>query len=344
MRRLIASLAATIVAASFVWVAVPVSAAQEPTRSEQWAARAQTALGRFEATKGASETSHALAYAAQAYAWLSPQGWEDPTALAYLDQVRARRNPDGGYGLGYAYDWSNDGTVNPAGTTYTVTVADHVGPVLLDAYKAGAASRAEVQTLVSLLMSTPRIQSNSSVYGQCIAYSRSPNDNLPWACVHNVSAGAARFLLDAAAAGIGATGLHKLVTDVTRREVYAYQPTIEGRQAWWRYADTRQLNDADHNSYSAESMYHLSYAVGREAAYQHMVTEWADNDGAPLAHMRLTALPGGPASPDPSVPGTTWCELGDRWVDEFDQFVASATTARRAAQAAYFAARNARAC
>lgn len=338
------ALATAVVTAFVAVVVVPSPPVQAATRAEQWRARAETALARFEQVKTSSETPHALAYAAQVYAWLSPQGWQDPTARAYLAQVRAERNPDGGYGLGFAYDFGSDGTVNPANTTYSVTIADHVGPTILDAYRAGVVDRSEVKTLVDLLMSTPRIVNANSPYGQCVAYSRSQNDNLAWACIHNVSAGVARFLVDANAAGVGAGGLQKLVVDISRREIFAYLPVADdGRQAWWRYGDSRALNDADHNAYSAESVYYLAYHIGREAAYQHMVTRWQDNSAAPLAHMRLVALPGGPGSMSADGSTTLWCVLGDQWLGEFDQFVQSAA-ARQAAQAAYFAARNARAC
>lgn len=334
-----------LVAAVLATLVTPPAPAAAATRSDEWRARAEAALARFEATKTSSETPHALAYVAQVHAWLSPQGWQDPTARDYLDQVRAKRNPDGGYGLGFTYDFGGDGTVNPANTTYSVTIADHVGPTILDAFRAGVVDRAEVKTLVDLLMSTPRIQSANSAYGQCVAYSRSVYDNQSWACIHNVNAGVARFLIDANAAGVGAGGLQKLVVDISRREVFSYQPEIEGRLAWWRYADTRSLNDADHNAYSAESVYYLAHHVGREAAYQHMVTAHSDNSAAPLAHMRLVALPGGPGSwaTDTDGPTTLWCVLGDQWMTEFDTFVQSAAS-RQAAQAAYFAARNARAC
>lgn len=320
----------------------------EPTltsteRADAWRALAQSALDRYEVIAGSAETAHAVAFSAQAHAWLSPDGWADTTALARLDQVRGMRNPDGGWGLPTGYDFAADGSVNPPNTTYTVTLSDHVGPVLVDAYRHGAASKDEVKAVVDLLMSTPRIQNANSAYGQCVAYSRSPNDQQPGHAVHNVNASVGRFLTDVNAAGVGAGGLAKLVVDITRREVFAYQPLIDGRQAWWRYMDTRTLNDADHNSFAGESMYYLCYPVGREAVYQHMATAWADNAQAPLAHLRLVALPGGPGSWAADGVTPLWQVMGDRWLPEAAAYVAAANS-RQAAQAAYYCARNARAC
>lgn len=312
-------------------------------RADTWRTLAETALDRYETIAGPGETAHAVAFSAQAHAWLSPDGWANPTALARLDRVRGMRNPDGGWGVPFGYDFAADGSVNPPSTTYTVTLSDHVGPVLVDAYRHGAASRAEVKAVVDMLMAMPRIQSANSIYGQCVAYSKAPADQNPGYAVHNVNASVGRFLSDTNAAGVGAGGLAKLVVDITRRETFAYQPLIDGRQAWWRYMDTRALNDADHNSFAGESMYYLCYPIGREAVYQHMATAWADNAQAPIAHMRLVALPGGPGSWAPDGVTPLWQVMGDQWLPEAQAYVA-ASTSRQAAQAAYYCARNARAC
>lgn len=313
------------------------------SRSDGWRTRAQTAVAAFETVDNGTEGAFAYAFMAQAIARL--YGWDDPRVQPYLDRVYALRNPDGGWGLNYAYDALGNGTVNPPDTTYTVTLAGHVGPVLLDGYRAGVIPREDVKTIVDLLMSTPRISYNTQ-FGTCLAYSRNSNDTVTYGCVHNVNAGAGAFLLSADAANVGATGLQRLVVDITRRETYAYLPTVTvngvTRTAWWRYMDTTSLNDTDHNSYQAESMYVLAYPVGREAAYNHMTNTLADNSASPIAHMRLTGLPGGPASMSGET--TLWCELGDQWLAEYDAFVASELPHQRYAQAAYYASANALAC
>jgi hypothetical protein len=241
------------------------------------------------------------------------------------------QNPDGGYGLNYAWDALSDGTVNPAATTYTVTLAGHVGMPLLEGYRAGAVPPELVQQIVDLVVATPRIDTADGI---CLAYSHHANDSGPGNCVHNINAGAAAFLLEAQAAGFaisdGANG-DNLIAGITRREVAAYLPAERS----WPYRDNRNdLQDTDHNSYSAESMYYLAPAIGRQVAYHHMKLELADNPMAPIAHLRLTSLPyrsGGP----------NWCKLGERWLGEAREF---ASVGDRLPQVAYYAARNAEVC
>ena len=338
MKRTIRAFLAVAIAAVVLF---PGSPAAAETRSERWQARALDAFSRFEAADDGHEIPHTYAFAAQTRAWM--YGWGDPQAVAYLDKVRSLRNPDGGWGLGYAYDFAGNGTINPPTTTYTVTLADHVGPVLLDAYKHGAATVAEVKAIVTLIMRMPRIHDAGEMYGQCIAYSNSPLDSGAGMCTHNVNAGAAQFLLDTNAAGVGTTGLMAYVVSATRRETASYR---EGDH-WWKYMDSMGIaqQDADHNSYMAETMYTLAYPIGREVAWWQMTTPGIPDSA--LAHARLTGLPGGPASMSADGSTTLWCELGDQWFGEFDAWVDdrdAAGDARRLVQAAYYAETAARSC
>lgn len=279
-----------------------------------------------------------MAYSFMAAAVGRLHGWDDPRVATYLSNVYALQNPDGGYGLNFAYDWQGDGTVNPASTTYTITIAGHVGPVLLEGYKAGVVPPEKLTPLVSLLMTTPKIPYNQA-YGKCIAYSRNANDVKAAYCAHNVNAVAGKFLLDLKDAGFDAGGLAKLVADITRLETYAYIPST----MWWRYVDTTSMNDTDHNSAEVEALYGLNFAIAREAAGNHMTNALADNSASPIAHMRLTSLPGGEPT-TMSGDTTVWCVLGDQWLTEFDTFVSTATQHSRWAQAAYYASANALAC
>lgn len=309
------------------------------SRSDDWRLRAETAVAAFEAADTGAGAAFEYAYMASAVARLN--GWADPRVTTYLDRVYALANPDGGYGLGYAYDAFGDGTVNPATTTYTITLAGHVGPVLLEGYRAGVVPAVKVQTVVDLLMSTNQLNTSA---GKCVAYSRSSNDagstHLAY-CVHNVNATVGAFLLDAYVAGFQAPGQMRLIGDITRREVAAYLTT----QVWWPYMDTAALQDTDHNSASAEAMYALAPAIGHYVVYNHMAKALADNPFSPIAHMRLAGLAPQPAAVLPD--GTSlWCQMGDAWLAEFDAFVANppAPTGVRYAQAAYYASRNAQVC
>jgi hypothetical protein len=333
-RSLRLTLLAAVLTAAFVFPG-PVPAAAS-ARGDWWRAQAITALGRATATGPDSTVGGAFYYAHAAYASALLYGWNHAGALALLAKLRALRNPDGGYGVGRAWDAFQDGTTNPADTTYVVTVAGHAGPVLLSAYQAGLVPRSEIQALVDVVVRAPRVPVDR---GQCVAYSTAVAD--AGRCVHNVSAGAARFLQDAARAGFGATGMHRLITDVTIQELVAYREAGQ----WWPYLDDGAAQDADHNAYSAASMYRLAYWVGREAVYRMMTTAYGDNGQASLVHAVLTATPGGVASLGLEDPTTTlWCELGDRWRAEQSAYLADVTGGDRAAQFAAAAALNAKVC
>lgn len=325
MRRISASLAAALVAVFLC--PLPGRAA---TRADQWRAIAEQALARAEQLdNGAQRTS---TYAAMAQGVWRLYGWQDPRIATLLTTIYSQVKPDGGYGINIAYDALSDGTTNPVDTTYTVTLAGHVGPLLLDGFKAGIVPREKVQSIVNLLWTTPRIAGSLTTYGQCVAYSRNANDAVSYGCVHNVNAGVARFLSDTIAAGITHSGAAALVVDLVRRETYAYRPSTDD----WLYMDTRAVNDVDHNSYSAESMYQLVPPVGAEVAYQMMIKSY-DDPLAAVVYTRLTGLP--------ETPGRAWCSLGDQWIPTVQAYLtAQANDAGRQAQIAWYAAAAAQNC
>ncbi len=321
-------LTAAVAITAAVAVAAPAAAS---TRSDAWAARARMAIKKFH--DDGAQTAYTYAAMAEAHGRLN--GWDSPSAVAYLAKVYALQQPDGGWGLGYAYDAFQDGSVNPADTTYTVTLADHVGPALLAGYQAGVVSRERVQAIADMLVSLPRVPVEQ---GQCVAYSDQPADAKPGYCVHNVNAGVGYFLTRAAAAGITTPGGQDLVAGITVQEVAAYQTAV----SWWAYRDGAPgLQDTDHEGYSAQSVYALAEPVGTDAAMQVMTHAYTDPNAA-LAHMRLT-----------STPGVGWCELGDQWLTEAYDYISPPPVGgfpslppppQRLAQAALFSARNAGAC
>jgi len=308
-------------------------------RADDWRAVSQRALDQLNVLDtGGTQPVTVLAYAAQATAWLSSSGWEDPAALAFLTRMYALQNPDGGYGLNYAWDAHQDGTVNPANTSYTVTSAGYVAPVLLDAYRHNPAAvpRALVQQQFDLIATMPRIDTSA---GRCISYSRHANDAQPGFCVHNVSAGAAGFLLEAGRYGFAVPWW--IVMGIAARELSALNRTTR----FWPYKDSTAPapQDSDHNSYTIEGMYELAFPAAYSAAY---VAMFAAPDGtaqAPIVYMRLTGLPPAPAAMSGST--TIWCVLGDQWRDESDAYVtANLTNIGRMSQAAYYAARASKVC
>lgn len=161
------------------------------------------------AQQAASESATAMPFVEQSGQnipvwWIAPVawyagkafGWEAGATKYWLDRVYARQLSSGGWGLGYAWDWRNDGTVNPASTAYTITTAGHVGRMLIDGYDDGAVPRSRVLSAVTSLLNT-----STTAGGRCISYSNSSYDaNKP--CVFNVNATAAWFLWSAHTRGI----------------------------------------------------------------------------------------------------------------------------------------------
>ncbi len=328
-RRLVSFLAAALLVAAFLYP-LPAAGQADPTRSDAWRTIAARAKSRLDVIGGGTQRAMTLAYAAQATAWLSPQGWADPAVTAYLTRLYATQNPDGGYGLGFAYDAHGDGTMNPASTTYVVTLAGHVGPVLLDGMRAGAVPRADIQELVDLVATAPRIDTAA---GRCIAYSRDPDDVKPGLCVVNVNAGAAAFLMQAGAEGFAVPWW--LVAGIAKRTASQYNLTT--RFTPYRDNMAPESDDPDHASYTAESMLPLAPQIAYVAAYHLMVNDFTYAH-TPLAHARLTG-----ATPVPG--GLTWCELGDRWMSELDEYLtANWSEPTRVSQIAYYAARAAVVC
>lgn len=281
---------------------------------------AADAIAAFEAADSGTEGPHAYAYMAAAVGYR--YGWTDPRVVTYLAKLYSLRNPDGGWGLGTAWDAFQDGTTNPATTTYTVTLADHVGPVLLEAYQHGLVPAADVQAMVNLLMST-----HSTIYtasGRCIAYSRSGFDNaVTVGCVHNVNSAAAWFLLEARAAGFDAPGLVTKVAEMVRMEAGAWK----WQTRWWPYIGTGSPADTDHTAAQAWQTWDLARPLG-EATATKILTEFAtlqDNAMAPVAVVRLATL-----SPEMAA-------LADPWMGEVDDLVDSPPSTRALAQVAYWA-------
>ncbi|MFY1686505.1 hypothetical protein [Plantactinospora sp. WMMB782] len=306
------------------------------TRGTAWKTRATTAITRFRAADDG--TAGAYAYASMAEACGRVYGWGHTWTTTYFNTVYNLRNPDGGWGLSRAYDAFGDGSVNDPQTTYTVTLADHVGMPLLAGYQAGVVPKARVQGIVDMLMAMPRVPVDR---GQCVAYSTRADDAQPGYEVHNVSAGVGYFLHRAGALGLGATGMHRLITDISIHQVDAYRTA----DIWWPYLADGPNQDPDHQAYSAQSMYPIAYWVGREAIYKLMTTAYPDDPMSPLAHMRLVSTPGGVASWSRThgSPITLWGELGDQWLAEASAFITNPPGGyplTRLAQAALFCARN----
>lgn len=267
---------------------------------------------------GASASNYAALLDAIAYRY----GWGDPRVATYLNQVMAMRLPDGGWGLTAPWDAFQDLSVNPASTTYTVSLVG-VGEVLLRGYTAGIVPQATISSILTRLYAIPRIPVTG---GYCLAYSAAAADVQTGYCVHNVNAGAAAFLVHAQAAGLPPALWWQ--SQLTRYEVTTYNPD----QRDWKYMDGRtHWNDPAHTGYSVASLQALAPAVAREATSYHLGRNNATNDNDVWLHMSLAPY---------------GCALAAQWLAEVDTEFAKPANSSFAllVQGAQLASRAAAAC
>lgn len=243
-----------------------------------WKERAEHALRIFEDRAGRDEPATALAFATGARAAL--RGWDDSGVVDYIRQLLATRNPDGGFGLGWAYDAFNTGETNAPDTTYTVTTAAHVGRVLLEGAAHGAVDSVEVERLVEVVLAIPLV---AGVWpGACIGYSTYERD--AETCVHNVNASVALFLLRAAPLISRRDTAIDLALRLAQHEIASYR-VDEGS---WHYMGTAgRPNDMNHEAACIEAALAFAPPIGADAAQRFSArrdyTRWSD----PLAQIRL---------------------------------------------------------
>lgn len=291
--------------------------------SSNWAALADSAIARVSQLDTGTLSPFALAYTASAVATRSPLGWSDPTAQSYLDRVWAARltNADG----------SLKGWSSPLSSSiYTITVADHVGPVLVEACRSGQ-TWVDAATLLALgrtIMACPMTFSAGGWWpSYLITAANSTN-------VANITAACCMLLEQIKAAGVtvpplsaGGNSSVSVALQFGRTIAAGYQVSSHN----WAYnsLSTTQLNDADHLSLLAEASLTLLLPYGHHVGEHLMRTTYTGNGeiSAPLGHMRF----GGTAF------GLPWA---DNWLSEAQAYqAAQVADSVRQAQIARWAAR-----
>lgn len=319
MRRILALL--TLVAGLIL--VVPAAANSTP---DSWHARALAALTAWHTQDDATPSTSVLAISAAGMAEGTLNGWGSPEVATLLGRVMALRNADGGWGLNATFDAFGDKTVNPASTTYAITLADHVGPFLLDAYQHGVGTVEPLTTIGTILAKLPRWSVDG---GLCVPYSTSPNDQINSTyCVHNVNAAVGLFLTDLADAGIGIAGATVLRAGIVKAEVGTYNATSMN----WPYdGRATTLDDIDHEGMNVEALLTEAPSLGYVPQVQIMTHAYPTDANAPLAHFRLAY---------------SRCVSGAQWWPEFDAWLAAppAPADTRLAQMARYAARDAVVC
>ena len=205
---------------------------------------------------GAADAASAL--------WLATQshGWRSAEVPALVAAVAATANPDGGYGLSQRWDAYQDGTVNPATTSYNATTAGHVGPVLLAGYLAGAVPAALVDRAIDSILDMPR-----SFDGTGVPYSNSRYD-LREPCVWNVHFGAVAF----ATAASRATGWRQADVAALTRSALTWLPKLAQNPTtgYWAYSSAGGgPQDIGHQLWTATA---VDYLNGNNATLTFMLS------------------------------------------------------------------------
>ena len=224
-------------------VAMPATAA-----ADLWRAQAQAMLSRAYGTRETTLDHSAATAGFRMRIDAARSGWRSRQVAADYAGVLAFRKPNGGWGLGRAYDAFGDGTVNPADTAYLVTTVDHVGRALLEGYTNGVVPREVLEDVLATVVAFPTVPAVRN--GTCLSYSDSGFDDR-W-CTWNVTLGAGAFLKDAADAGVVVPGQLDLVDSITR----TVKNQFNRSNGYWPYTTgwpPRRPQDTDHNGYTLES-------------------------------------------------------------------------------------------
>jgi len=357
MRRRVSLLAAAVLTAAFLCAPSGTAASADPVPgpAAQWRQLAVDALAKFEtfdhtaiggapSVNGCGPGYPGVTQRVAAYAWAAQaagilRGWHDPTTTAYLNKMLSMKNPDGGYGLPCDYDQFNDGSVNPKTTSYTVTMAGHVGQTEIAAYEAGVLPASELSALAVEVKAVPQL---NNAAGSCLAYSTAAPDHAnPDYCVHNVNAGAAVFLMQVQALELAPAGSGILAGYIGRRETATYNVHTGS----WPYDDSGRASDDGHTAYLVASMYYLAPYLGNFIAGNLLAKTYtaAADWGVTLG---LAALPSDVAGMHYGPPDR-WCAGAARQIPLQQQTLATWTTpdvANVLAQAAQLFAVAAAAC
>ncbi|MGH3444127.1 MAG: hypothetical protein ACRDPB_02015 [Nocardioidaceae bacterium] len=275
----------------------------------RFAAMATTQLEVIRAKRAAGDDlgleSLTIAYQVRLEAFVAGK-WDDPRVHDTLQALLALKTTGNQRGnSGYLrpaqgpWDAFGDGSTNTADTIYTVTLADHVGPTILEAVSYGVLPETEAYFVLDALLALPV---HDSPFGEYLPYSDSPTDQaFPTV---NVSVGAAAFLQQALQAGTTRPGQQELIDRLSPLAAATYE--IE-EPHWWPYAyctdpdnpryDVGWIRDPgeqdwNHEAYTAEAADLLGLPVAEAALDYHLHHPVYDPLGRPVTERRARDVMG----------------------------------------------------
>jgi hypothetical protein len=187
-------------------------------------------------------------YAAMFYINATIHGYDSKEASIYL-KICEDNIDSLGYGLGYAWDAFQDGTVNDKTTNYSVTITEHMLP-LIYGYENKVVSKARILHMVEAYKKFPLADTHSN--GDCIAYSDHRNDIV--GCVHNTNISCAKFIERIKRLGMADKELKKQQKRIIQREITSF---IIKDTSYYYWDKDSILCDQNHLASSALQMYDL---------------------------------------------------------------------------------------
>jgi hypothetical protein len=286
----------------------PAEAGRAAAPPTSWGQRADALIDRAMAADQSDGST--LGDSMLAVALLLERGPDDVATSHYLQRLLSHQHPSGGFGTDTPWDTWSDGSVNPASTDYTVSIAGHAWPALRDAIAAGveyADVLSAAERAITRLWEIPYIPVKPGV---CLSYSAHSND-LAGYCVHNINAGAAAALVEAWSMGVGPQDPSWLTAGVTQTTAAFANRKYRGHTY---STGSGSIQDPAHNAYTIESLHTLAPGLADNFALYNLQGQptHVGNPHWGLAHVDLAALA-----------GRKYCEYLDDWAGEFDAAAAT---------------------
>lgn len=187
-------------------------------------------------------------YAAMFYINATIHGYTSKEAMTYLKKCEGKIDSFG-YGLGFAWDAFQDGTVNDISTNYSITITEHMLP-LIYGYEHKVVDKARILNMITAYKKFPLADSLTN--GDCIAYSDHKNDIV--GCVHNTNISCAKFIERIKRLGLADRELKKQQKRIIQREINSF--VVKDTNYYYWDKDSIPC-DQNHIANSALQMYDL---------------------------------------------------------------------------------------
>jgi len=223
---------------------------------------------------------HTLSYLYYSKALLF--GWNDPEVVQELKFLLSFIESSG-FDLNREWDAFGDGTINNDSTIYTITLTDHLGIVLVDAYKSRAINDDILTEISNLLLNISPADSLND--GYCISYSDNINDIV--GCVHNVNISYALFLQKMKELDFDIDSIDYFIDEIVKREKSAYLPN-QFNFPYWDGND--RLTDQNHLCFQAWCMTQIDDTESQSISFEIINSILSNRDksiSSLIGHLRI---------------------------------------------------------